>query len=139
MALHHALTAAQDDDHDGVPALVEFGLGMDPARGLGGDGPLGAPIATLNASGQLELRFLVPENPLAVSAHGFSDAILRVDASSNLATWTPIAVKTFSAPWTGTANVGTPDGNGFVPVVITDTSAPAGAPRFLRFRVEWVP
>jgi hypothetical protein len=138
MTLNHALTAAQDDDNDSIAALVEFGLGMNPASALGLDGPLGLPVVSLTAGGQLQLDFDVPQNPAAASGHGFEDTVIRVDASNDLSTWTNIASKTLAAPWTGSVVVGAPAG-GYVPVTVTDSTAPAGGKRFLRLRVEWLP
>lgn len=135
MALHRALDARQDDDMDGVPALVEFGLGMNPASGLGMDGQQGLPVAGIGAGAQMQIHFLVPQNPLAGGGLGFEDAILRVDASDDLKAWTPIAAKTFGSPWAGTVATGEVV-NGYVPVTVTDTTAPTGNRRFLRFRVE---
>jgi hypothetical protein len=134
-ALHGVLSVTADDDKDGVAALVEFGLGMDPAETNGGDGAAGAPFVTVNVSGNAELHLLVPASS-AAQGHGMAEAVYNVQASSNLTAWTTIATKTFTTNWTGTVNYGGAVG-GFVPVVVEDTVG--GTQRYLRLQVVWAP
>lgn len=128
---------AFDGDFDGVGALVEFGLGMNPASGLGGDGAAGVPAPAMNA-GHVQLSFLAPTSAAATQLHGMPEPTCTVLASSDLATWSSIATKTFATAWSGAATVstGTPSG-GFTPVTVED--AATGGPRFLRLQVTWTP
>ena len=126
-----------DGDKDGIAALVEFGLGMNPASGTGGDGAAGVPVLTMNA-GHVQLRFLAPTSTAATQLHGMPELTYTVLASSDLTTWSTIAAKKFETAWSGaaTVTVGAASG-GFTPVTVED--AAIGAPRFLRLLVTWTP
>jgi hypothetical protein len=137
MAVNHALTPGQDDDHDGVPALIEFVLGMNPTSGLGHDGPLGLPVPGVDAQGRSQITFFVPQNAEAFGGIGFPDGTLRVDASSTLLNWSTIASKSFISAWSGSVTVGAAV-NGYIPVTVTD-SILSGPRRFLRLSVDWQP
>ena len=132
------LTTTYDGDKDGVAGLVEFGLGMNPASGLGGDGAAGLPGVALGGTGRVQLHFLAPTNTAATQAHGMPELTYSVLASSDLVTWTAITTKTFPTAWSGaaTVTVGAPSG-GFTPVTVEDSIA--GGPRFLRLQVAWSP
>jgi hypothetical protein len=137
-ALHGAVTVTADNDRDGVPALVEFGLGMNPENPNGGNGKAGAPIAIRGPQGRVALYFLVPQNAAATQGLGMLEALYTVEASNDLATWSPIASKSFTTSWSGAGSItlGTPSGS-FIPVTVEDA---AGAPsqRYLRLQMNWV-
>ena len=126
---------AFDGDRDGIAALVEFGLGMNPASVEGGDGAAGAPQPAMNA-GRMQLVFYAPANASATQLHGMPELTYTVLASGDLVTWSIIATKTFPTAWSGSATVtvGAAAG-GFTPVTVEDTAG--GAPRFLRLQVGW--
>lgn len=136
-ATYGALTATADGDYDGVGAVVEFGLGMNPTSPVGGDGAAGLPGAAMNA-GHVQLVFLVPENASATQLHGMPELTYSVLASSDLVTWSTIATKTFPTAWSGSAtvSVGAATG-GFTPVTVEDQLT--GPQRFLRLLVTWAP
>src|SRR4030095_4589250 len=128
-----------DGDLDGIRAVIEFGLGHDPASGLGVNGPAGLPFVTQSLDGKLELHLDLPENALATQGHGMSELTYTVQASNDLTAWTTIATKTFPTSWRGTATVtaGIPP-TGRVPVPIQDTVAFPPS-RHVRLTVTWVP
>ena len=137
--LHAVLSPTSDDDNDSIAALVEYGLGMDPADGSGRNGPAGAPDGVLAANNHLQLHLLIPVNASAAQGHGMGEAVYRVQASDDLNSWSTVATKTLGAAWsgTGTIAVGTPSG-GYVPVVVEDPQESMER-RFMRLEVEWVP
>jgi hypothetical protein len=140
-ALHGAVAVTSDDDRDGVAALVEYALGMDPRSPNGGDGRAGAPLVVSGANGRAALYFLVPQNAAAAQGHGLAEATYRVQASSDLTNWTTIATKSLTAAWSGVGAVtfGTV-ASGFLPVTVEDIVPPGSQPRrALRLHLTWVP
>ena len=139
-ALHAVQSVTEDADKDGVPALVEFALGMTNEDTNGRQGAGGLPVPSRAADGRLRLTFSVPANADDVQGHGFADIVYRVQAADTLGNWTTIATKTFGAAWvgTGTTNVGTPSG-GLVPVTVTDPAPAGAAPRFVRLQITAQP
>jgi hypothetical protein len=140
-ALHGAVTVTSDGDRDGVPALVEFALGMNPQSPNDGDGRAGAPLVVAGVNGRAALQFLVPQNAAAAQGHGLAEATYRVQASSDLTNWTTIATKTLTTAWSGVGGVtlGTATG-GFLPVTVEDTTPLGSQPRrALRLQITWVP
>ena len=132
---HFGLSSADADfDTDGLKAIQEYGLGSNPTGGQAGNGALVAPSIEITPEGALKLRFEAPHNPAVVQAHGPADLTYIVEASSDLVTWTMIAMKTPASSWSGsaTAEVGMADG-GLVPVTIVQPT-PLGQIRFLRLR-----
>ena len=134
MTLNGVNAVTDDNDHDGIPALIENALGMNPNSGNGTHGVAGAPVATSGSS----YTFLVPVNAGAAQGHGVTDLVYNVQSSPNLATgpWASIAAKSFTTNWSGTVSVGAPV-SGFIPVTVTDPAG--GAQRFFRLQVLWVP
>lgn len=131
------LAATDDNDRDGVRALVEFGLGMNPNSPNGYDGRSGAPSVVSGPNGRLALSFLLPNNVAAVGGYGMPEATYRVRASSDFLSWTTIATKTSGAGWSGTASVsaGTP-GGGYTQIVVEDSVPFSANPRrFLKLEV----
>jgi hypothetical protein len=134
MTLNGVNAVSDDNDRDGVAALVEAALGMNPNNANGGHGIAGTPVAGTGST----YTFLVPENASAVQGHGVTDLVYSVQSRSDIATgtWTTIANKTFSSAWTGTVNVGAASG-GFIPVTVTDPAG--GSQRFFRLQITWAP
>jgi hypothetical protein len=130
--------AQADDDQDGIPALVEYALGLNASNPNGGNGRGGLPSTSINPGGRLELLLNIPQNATATQGHGMADTIYHIQASSDLIAWTTIATKRSSSSWTGpaTVTVGTPVGS-FVPVTIEDVAG--GSQRFLRFQAVFAP
>jgi hypothetical protein len=126
----------RDPDGDGVPNLVEYGLGRDPNSAADSDGAAALPGGEL-AGGRLWLSFDLPEPVPA-------DVNYVVQGSPNLAQgeWTPVCRKDGLGAWQwlggGTArlNLGTPAG-GRVAVAAGAPDASLGRARyFLRLVVE---
>jgi hypothetical protein len=139
-ARHGAVTVTDDDDRDGVAALVEFGLGMRPDNPNGIDGRLGSPLAIVGPLGQSAIRFLVPQNAGATQSHGMLEAIYTVEATDDFITWNPVATKGFSTSWTGTGSVTLGSGSGgYIPVTVEDNNSQGQPRRFLRLQVGYVP
>ncbi|MES2568519.1 MAG: lamin tail domain-containing protein, partial [Verrucomicrobiota bacterium] len=123
-----------DTDRDGIPAAMEYALGLNPTAAADADGPASLPTPELDATGHLVLNFAIPANAMAAQLHGFSDTVYSVQASNTLGSWTTIATKTFNTAWSGTANVtvGPAVGN-WVPVSVRDASVLSA--RYLRLQV----
>jgi hypothetical protein len=136
---YNVLGGASDADQDSLAATLEFALGLNPNSGIGLDGVDSLPAAGVAANGHLELRLSLPDNLLAPQLHGLPEVTYVVEASDELGTWTAIATKTSTTPWSGPAvvSVGASAG-GRVPINVEDSST-GGAPRFLRLRVIWAP
>ena len=128
----------EDIDRDSIGALMEFSLGQDITNPTGYFGVAGLPILGRAGDGRATLSFFVPQVAGAVQSHGYSDLTYIVQAANVLGTWTTLATKTFSAPWTGTTAVGAPSG-GYVPITITDVAPLGLPPRYLRLQVSWTP
>jgi hypothetical protein len=127
-----------DNDRDGIPAVVEFSLGMSPVNGNGLDGTLGLPTVTRDAQGRLNLNMMIPQNVAATQLHGRAEIIYTVQASNDLANWTAIATKTPTTNWTGTgvASVGAPV-NGYTPVSVRDIGT--FPRRYMRLQITYAP
>jgi hypothetical protein len=139
-AFYGAVTVNDDVDRDGVFALIEYGLGMNPLSPNGGDGQAGAPTV-ITQNGHAALRFWVPVNPSAPQGHGQAEATYRVQVSSGFPTWNTIATKSPGSAWAGVGavSIGSAVGN-FVPVTVEDTELlPPQPGRFLRLQMTWVP
>ena len=135
MTLNGVNAIGDDADQDGVLALVECALGMNPNNPSGGHGAAGVPAV---GGAGTTYTFLVPENAAAAQGHGVADLIYTVQGRSDLVsgTWGTVATKSFGTNWTGTVTVGAPSG-GFVPVTVTDTTG--GPQRFFRLQITWAP
>ncbi len=134
MTLNGVNAINDDNDFDGVPALIESALGMNPNNGNGTHGTAGTPIAASGAT----YTFYVPENASAAQGHGVTDLIYTVQSRADLLAggWTTIATKSFGTNWTGTVSLGAPV-SGFIPVTVTD---PSGGPqRFFHLTITWAP
>ncbi len=135
--------ATADLDRDGIPALVEFALGLDPTAAALPASP-GLPATAISADGHLELHLALPDSTLATQLHGQPEITYTVEATDDLVTWNVIATKSFTTPWTapgtaaGTATitVGT-SAAGRIPVTIQDPSSTPN--RYLRLRAAWTP
>jgi hypothetical protein len=138
-AFFNVPSVASDNDQDGVAALVEFTLGMNPTTGVGADGARGLPTTTLGTDGRLSLHMLIPENMSAVQLHGRPEITYTVQASDDLATWTTVATKTPTTPWTGpgTVTVGS-SVNGLVPVTVRDVGS-VSSRRYMHLQLIYSP
>jgi hypothetical protein len=140
-AFYGAVTVNDDFDRDGILALTEYSLGMNPTSPNGGDGRAGSPVVFRTGNDRIALNFLVPTNPSAPQGHGQAEVIYRVLASTDLANWTIIATKAPGSAWTGAGavTIGAPIGN-YLPITIEDTEViPAQTRRFLRLQTTWTP
>ena len=127
-----------DADLDGVAALTELALGMDPTATDGRNGSSGLPTVTFTPEGDLDMNLQVPQNLAAAQGHGIDDVVYTVQASSNLVAWEPVATKLTNAAWSGSASVTVGAAvNGLVPVTIRD-NAPTTR-RFMRLAFTYVP
>ncbi len=126
--------ATADIDRDGIPALIEFALGLDPST----PATIGIPTVTVAADGHLELHIAIPASTLATQLHGLPEITYTVEATGDFAAWTTIATKTHTTPWTGTATVTIdPAVGGVVPVTVRDPALSTS--RYLRLRAGWTP
>ncbi|MDB6152363.1 MAG: hypothetical protein JWL90_816 [Chthoniobacteraceae bacterium] len=134
MAYYNIAGTTSDGDLDGIPAVIEYALGLDPTNATDADGPSALPFTSLDATRHLVLHFSIPSNAFASQLHGFSDTVYTVQASTTLGNWTTIATKSVNTPWTGTATVTLGSViNNRVPVHVQD--AGVAAPRYLRLQV----
>jgi hypothetical protein len=80
------------------------------------------------------LTFRLPEHSGLTQGHGRPDLTYQVESSEDLsaASWTVLAVKTPTAPWTGSVTVA-PDIGGFVRVTVA--TPPGATSLFLRLRM----
>ena len=130
-----------DADGDGLPSVIEFSLGTGPQQAGTPNGADRLPVATLNGSGRLELRFAVPQNAGLAQGHGRPEITYAVQVADALNGWTTISTKSPTTNWTGTAGVvvGAASG-GLVPITVTDLAGAQGnLRRFIRLRVTWAP
>lgn len=132
-------TPVSDLDGDGIAAVTEFALGMNPMSGLGVDGFSGLPDGTLGAGARMEMNLSLPVNNAAAQSHGQSQITYRVWVSNALPSWEILATKTQGTAWTGTGSVivGTPV-NGFVPVTARDVTG-TFTKRFMRLETILTP
>jgi hypothetical protein len=140
-AFYGAVTVTDDLDRDGLGALVEYSLGMNPTSPNGGDGRAGSPALVSTVNGRAALTFWVPTSATAPQGHGQAELTYRVQASGNLFDWAVIATKTPSTAWTGAAavSIGAPVG-GYVPVTVEDVELISEqSKRYLRLLVGWTP
>jgi hypothetical protein len=124
-----AAPGTADPNGNGLPNLVEYGLGGDPLSGE--IGPSTLPEVSLNDDGRLQLTFQRQLNR--------TDAILTVQVSDDLTVWTQIAQSVQGAPFvylragtlveTGTGNTRT--------VTVTDVrDFTRPLHRYMRLQVE---
>ena len=140
-AFYGAVTVNDDLDRDGLGALVEYSLGMNPTSPNGGDGRAGSPTVVRTGDGKAALNFWVPTNATAPQGHGQAEVTYRVQASSDLFNWNNIATKAPGASWTGVGavSIGSAVGN-FLPITVEDPDLISGQPRkFLRLQTSWTP
>lgn len=126
-------TAANDADFDfdGVPNLVEYGLGTDPVSALASDGAASLPSAVTGSSDplltdRLAMAFNISKtNPV--------DITYIVQASDDLVNWTPLATKIGAADWVwnpgGTAHLVITTAGDVTTVQVGDAVATADAGR----------
>ncbi len=119
--------AASDDDdpdRDGLANVVEYALGRIPTL----PDAAGSTIASI-AGGFL--RLTVPRDPAR------NDVVMIVEASADLAGWSPLATSLNGSPFTGPGYLsGETPGPGLKSVVVRDLVPVTGARRrFLRLRV----
>ena len=135
----HDLNALEDGDGDGLTALMEFSLGLDPFLDLGFNGPSSLPRIARGTTGQSVISFDLPANAAAAGGYGANDIVYTVEGSDNLEDWTPLRVKTDTTPFTGSGTVAldTPF-NGRIQVQFSDNQGDSSI-RFLRLKVEYLP
>ena len=134
MTLNGVNAVGDDNDRDGLAALIESALGMNPQNGNGTNGIAGAPVATSGSS----YTFYIPENAGAAQGHGVTDLVYTVQSRADLNTgvWATVASKSYATNWTGTVSLGAAS-SGFIPVTITDPSG--GTQRFFHLTITWAP
>lgn len=128
-AAYEVLSFAGDDNGDGIPNGIEFLLGMNPMIPNSSSGLLKMG-AVVHAPGDTTAHctFNMPASP-AQDAHYLLVARNSLTAGS----WTLIAQKTGSGPWSGTAVVTeSPGANGMVMATVAETLPPDCPARFYR-------
>jgi hypothetical protein len=125
----HGVSAAGDLDHDALDTLIEFGFATSPV--------VPDPQPAMLVNGGLSLTFRLPENSGLSQGHGRPGLTYMVESSEDLspASWTVIAMKTPTTPWTGSVTVG-PAVGGLVPVTVA--AAPGASRLFFRIRMTYV-
>jgi uncharacterized repeat protein (TIGR03803 family) len=113
-----------DPDHDGLANVVEYALGKIPTL----PDAAGSTVASIAAN---FLRLTVPRDPAR------NDVVMIVEATSNLADWTPLATSINGKPFTGPGYLsGESPGAAIKTVVVRDlVPVTTAARRFLRLRV----
>jgi hypothetical protein len=113
-----------DPDRDGLATVLEYALGKIPTL----PDAAGQPTASIATN---FLRLTVPRDPAR------NDIVMIVEATSDLAAWTPLAASINGSPFTGPGYLsGETPGNGMKSVVVRDLVPVTSAPRrFLRLRV----
>ena len=135
----YALTALEDGDDDGLIALVEFALGLDPTLDIGVNGPVSLPIVGRTLEGRALIEFALPVNGTATDGYGASEIVYTVETSNDLVTWSPLLTKSDSTSFTGPGSLVTAAPfNGRVAVTITDNQ-PNFLRRFVRLKMEYAP
>lgn len=130
------LVTAQTADlaEDGTPNLLRYALGLDPWTTMSP----AARSALPRFAGTGGVNALVFSLPVAPSG----DLVIKVEASSDLTTWTEIARRTRGGPWTGSASVftGTPDETGLrAETLVTEPPTPVHPRRFYRLNIDFAP
>jgi hypothetical protein len=139
-AFYGAVTVNDDMDRDGIGALTEYSLGMNPTSPNGGDGRAGSPTVSRTGNDKLALNFWVPTTA-APQGHGQAEVTYRVQASNDLFNWTNLSTKAPNGSWSGSGvvTIGNPVGN-YLPITIEDTEQITGQTRrFLRLQSSWTP
>ena len=139
----YGIASGTDTDADGLDALAEFGLGLNPQSAGSNHGANSAPTAGTSTDGKLQISFKIPENAALPGGHGRNDVTYAIQFSTNLdnAGWTTIATKTPATNWTGSSTATTgAAGGGFVPVTVKDTATISSTGRhFVRLLMTWTP
>lgn len=135
----YGLTALEDGDDDGLLALMEFGLGLDPLLDLGVNGRVSLPEIYLSPEGLTVISFALPVNTAATDGYGANDIVYTVETSTDLVTWDPLLTKTDTSSFDGPGTIiADPPFNGRVRLTITDAQANL-LRRFVRLKVDYVP
>ena len=135
----HELTALEDGDGDGLTALMEFSLGLDPFLDLGFNGPSSLPRIAIGDGGQNVISFDLPVNSTAVDGYGSDDIVYTVEGSDDLEEWVTLLSKSDSTSFSEAGSVSLdPPFNGRVRVQFSDEQRNQ-SPRFLRLKVEYSP
>ncbi|MFP6882695.1 MAG: lamin tail domain-containing protein [Roseibacillus sp.] len=133
------LGALEDGDEDGLVALVEFALGLDPTLDIGANGLVSLPDVSLSPDGRAVISFVLPVNASATDGFGANEIVYTIEVTDGLLNWVPLLEKTDTTSFTGTGSVViAPPFNGRVLVTITDDQA-ALLRRFIRLKMEYVP
>ncbi len=130
------LLTARDADlaEDGTTNLLKYAFGLDPWATMSPEARAALPRFA-GAGGLNALVFSLPATPAG-------DLVIKVEASSDLVTWTEIARRTRGGEWTGAASVatGTPDASGQrVETLVTEPALPVHNRRFYRLNIEFSP
>lgn len=130
------LVTAGDADlaEDGTPNLLKYAFGLDPWTTMSPEARAALPRFA-GTGGTNGLVFSLPVTPTG-------DLIIKVEASSDLATWTEIARRTRGGAWTGSASVftGTPDETGLrAETLVTEPPTPVHPRRFYRLNIDFAP
>ncbi len=126
-----------DFDHDGVPNLVEYALGANPAAAEPAlnDARALTLLPFTTASSPVKFRLVVADGAL-----GDPKVRLTVQRSTGLGEWTAVASRTGGGTWTGLQPDVAIPGGGIITHVFTTTDTPQNTPRlFLRLHAEELP
>ena len=86
----------EDGDGDGLTALMEFSLGLDPFLDLGFNGPSSLPRIAIGDGGQNVISFDLPVNSTAADGYGSDDIVYTVEGSDDLEEWVTLLSKSDS-------------------------------------------
>lgn len=131
------LLTARDADlaEDGTTNLLKYAFGLDPWTTMTPEARAALPRFA-GTGGLNALVFSLPATPAG-------DLVIKVEASSDLVTWTEIARRTGGGEWTGAASVftGTSDETGLrAETLVTEpASTPTPDRRFYRLNIDFTP
>lgn len=129
-----------DPDFDLIVNLIEYGLDRSPNNGLGADGVDGLPRESVTATEPVLAGRLVLVADLPDPARSDLVYTVQVNGTLDAGSWTTIATKTGTGPWTwnagGTSRIVESTNAGRSTVKVGDTALlSAGGTRFMRLGV----